>query len=60
MGSYDLTDKRVSDWSDEHILKIENGDGLHNVNTLSANNLCPEKWKKKKKKMLWINYKPIF
>ena len=43
MGSYDLTDKRVSHWGDEHILKIENGDGLHNVNTLSANNLCPEK-----------------
>ena len=48
MGSYDLTDNRVSDWGDEHILKIENCDGLHNVNTLNANNLCPEKWKKKK------------
>lgn len=49
MGSYDLTDNRVSDWGDEHILKIENYDGLHNVNTLNANNLCPEKWKKKKR-----------
>ena len=58
MGSYDLTDKRVSAWGDEQILKIENSDGLHNLNTLNANKLCPEKWKKKK--MLWINYKPIF
>lgn len=46
-GSYDLTDKRVSDWGDEHILKIENGDGLHCVNALNANNLFPEKWEKK-------------
>ena len=43
MESYDLTDNRVSDWGDEHILKIENCDGLHNVNILNANNLCPEK-----------------
>ena len=61
MESYDLTDNRVSDWGDEHILKIENCDGLHNVNTLNANNLCPEKWKKnKERKMLWINNQAIF